>query len=191
MLNTLIDPKNITNFNRNKAEKELFALFCIVCAGKNSHTQAKKLEEFLGEDVKYGRFTPFEQIRFWFNMGEITIRMEDCKLGQYSRLFKSFSEITGWKNIEIMTVEDFESIYGVGPKTARLFFLHSYPNQRLAVLDTHLMKFINQIGYPDAPKATPTNNYSHWEKIFLDFCDRAGISDIAGFDLFLWKQYSK
>lgn len=191
MFNTLIDPKNITDFNRNKAEKELFALFCIVCAGKNSQIQAKKLSEFLGEEVKYGRFSPFEQIRYWANMGELTLRMKESKLGQYSRLFQSLAEISGWKDIDLMTVEDFESIYGIGPKTARLFFLHSYPNQRFAALDTHIMKFINKIGYPDAPKATPTNNYAYWEKIFLDFCDKAGIKDIAGFDLFLWNKHSK
>jgi len=189
MFNTLVDPKNITNFSRNKAEKELFALFCICCAGKNSTIQAGKLAKFLGDEVKYGRFTPFKQVNLWLSMGELRLRMENVKLGQYSRLFRSFAEISG-VDIDFLTLENFESIYGVGPKTSRLFFLHTYKDQKYAVIDTHVLKFLRKIGYKNAPKNTPSNNYSKWENIFLDFCADKGIVNIAEFDLFLWSGYA-
>jgi hypothetical protein len=43
----MIDPYNITNYNRTEGELQKFLLFCIVVAGKTAYIQAQKLEEFL------------------------------------------------------------------------------------------------------------------------------------------------
>ena len=42
-MTTVIDPKNITDFNRTDSQLEMFWLFCISVAGKNSDTTSKLL----------------------------------------------------------------------------------------------------------------------------------------------------
>lgn len=42
-----INPKEITDLNRTKAQKEKFLLFCVLCAGKSSDVMAEKLEQLL------------------------------------------------------------------------------------------------------------------------------------------------
>ena len=114
------------------------------------------------------------------------------KLGQYKRLEKAFRGILVFKNkLDKVSAEDLECIDGIGPKTSRFFLLHSRPNLRVAVLDTHILKFLNEKGYK-VPKATPSDK-KKYRKIELDFlseCDKAG-KNVADMDLEIWKSYSK
>ena len=43
----MINPYQITNYDRSSSELEEFLLFCIVVAGKTAYIQAQKLEDFL------------------------------------------------------------------------------------------------------------------------------------------------
>ena len=43
----MIDPYNITKYDRTQNELEEFLLFCIVVAGKTAYIQSRKLDEFL------------------------------------------------------------------------------------------------------------------------------------------------
>ena len=59
-METLIDPKDITNYNRTDVELESFWIFCILVAGKNSDTTARLVTKLL---KNRGDKTPFEFIR--------------------------------------------------------------------------------------------------------------------------------
>jgi thermostable 8-oxoguanine DNA glycosylase len=184
----LIDQHNITNFNRSDDELELFWLFSIVVAGKNSGVQAKKLAEFLKPAASVG-ISPFRYIDLR-SYQYLDDDIKAVKLGQYNRISLAFRESLKL-NLRECTVKDLESIHGVGPKTARFFLLHSRPNQRLAVLDTHILSWMrNDLGV-DAPKATPNGKrYTELEQIYLDYCD-ANNSDPAALDLTIWNSRTK
>lgn len=181
-MNTLIDPKAITNFSRTQEELELFALFCCVVAGKNSKIQARKLDEFL-----HGS-SPFMFVRALINMDCLRVHMEHVKLGQYNRLEQVFIKLVQTP-IRWASLEELEAIMGL--KTSRFFLVHSRPNVRAAILDTHILKWMGEQGY-DVPKATPTNKkaYQCLEAKFLYECDKRGVS-VAEMDLKVWTERSQ
>jgi thermostable 8-oxoguanine DNA glycosylase len=89
---------------------------------------------------------------------------------------------------------DLELIPGVGMKTSRFFLLHSnktYKNN-IAVLDTHILKFIKENIDDRAPKSTPTISvtYKYWEDVFLHWCELNN-KNVAEFDLQVWNSYSR
>lgn len=183
----MIDPTNITNYNRTESELEEFLLFCLLVAGKNSKVQAKKLEEFLLQ----GHVTrPFEFIQKMNESGHLLSWMKICKLGQYARLEKAFLGITKFKGrLSEVTVADLESIEGIGPKTARFFLLHTRPKQKFAVLDTHVLRWMRSLNI-DAPLSTPRKSkYAELEKLFLIICEDLGFEP-ANLDLLIWNTYS-
>ena len=184
----LIDPHNITDFNRDIADLEAFWLFCILVAGKNSRIQAQKLAEFLDQPGHWS--TPFSLIRNMFSNNELSELVEDAKLGQYSRVIRAFTESLNL-NLHTCTVNELESVYGVGPKTARLFLLHSRPNQRFAVIDTYLLKWLHNTLGVDVPKATPSNpdKYRELEQHYLNYCDQYNLSP-AELDLHIWSKFN-
>lgn len=183
----LIDPHNITDFNRSIADLEAFWLFCILVAGKNSRIQAQKLAEFLDGN---NWVTPFHQISTLDYTRTLGAAVKDAKLGQYSRVIRAF---TGSLNLNLRkcTVTDLESVYGVGPKTARLFLLHSRPDQRFAVIDTYLLKWLHNTLGIDVPKATPSNpdKYRELEQHYLNYCNEYNLSP-AELDLHIWSKFN-
>ena len=78
-----------------------------------------------------------------------------------------------------------QCVKGVGMKTARFFFMHSLPNQNLACLDTHILKWLGEKGH-EVPKQTPNGiKYLKLEQIFLQYALEAGKSP-ATLDLEIW-----
>lgn len=193
----MITPTNITNYNRTQPELEEFLLFAILVAGKTAKTQAEKLNLFLqNHPVKNGTLnetkdSPFEFIERLINLNMLKLWMMDCKLGQYNRLDKAIRGILQFKGkLDSVTIEELESVDGIGSKTARFFVLHSQPDQKIAVLDTHILKFLSEKGYK-VSKATPSKKkYGKIEEYFLAECEKAG-KNVADMDLEIWKTYSK
>lgn len=196
---TKIDPYNITNFNRTEEELQLFLLFCIVVAGKTAYIQAEKLEQFLSsvnerlmmpEHVK-----PFQTIISAEQHGILMQEIQKAKLGQYRKIYAGFKFISKNKfDLTKMTPEVLELIPGVGMKTSRFFLLHSDLNWQkyIAILDTHILKFIKENIDNRAPKSTPTikTTYKYWEDIFLHWCE-CNKKNVADFDLEVWKSYAR
>lgn len=180
----MITPETVTQYNRTEAELEEFLMFGILVAGKNSKVQAQKLGEFLQHK---GIFSPLEYLTYLSKHNDLLIRsMQKYKLGQYNRLDSAFRGILQFKGqLKTVTVEQLESVKGIGPKTARFFVLHSRPNVRYAVLDTHILKWMHGLGY-HVPKATPSKNtYRHIETDFLALADAKGMTP-ANLDLHIW-----
>jgi thermostable 8-oxoguanine DNA glycosylase len=183
----LIDPKKITNFTRTQAELQSFFLFGLFCAGKNSDYAAKCLAKLLHNNEGE---TPFEVLK---NLGETGIHnaLVASRIGQYTRLTKAIVDAV-YLDLSTCTLEELMSVHGVGQKTARFFLLHTRPNCKVAVLDTHILKWLRDNGV-DAPQVTPTSvkQYKALEEKFLFL---AGINfpfmSIADVDLTLWMKYS-
>jgi thermostable 8-oxoguanine DNA glycosylase len=87
-------------------------------------------------------------------------------------------------------VEELEKIPGLGLKTSRFFLLHSRKDQQVAVLDTHILRWMRSRGWK-APKATPPlKKYKELEVAFLMECVWSGMTP-ATLDLFIWKMGQK
>lgn len=190
----MIDPKNITNFNRTEAELQEFLLFCIVVAGKNSHQQASKLDGFLNGQFGWKpikELSPFGKIRYLDEFLQLDKRLAEVKMGQYTRISKAFREVAQLSSLSTITISELEKVKGIGPKTARFFLMHSRPNQEIATLDTHILKWLASIGVPNVPKATPSGSrYLKLEQVFLSVCKAQGKTP-AELDLEIWKNLTK
>ena len=195
----MINPYSITDYNRTIPELEEFILFCIVVAGKTAYIQARKLDEFL-LSVKFRlmmpeQVSPFQIIKSADQHGILMEEIQKAKLGQYKKIYAGFKYISGREyNLNRMTPQLLECIPGVGMKTSRFFLLHSdkYYKDTIAILDTHILKFIKENIDNRAPKSTPTIavTYKYWEDIFLHWCETNN-KNVAEFDLEVWKSYAR
>jgi thermostable 8-oxoguanine DNA glycosylase len=182
-----IDPTKITNFNRTDAELQAFWLFGAFCAGKNSDYAARCLSRMLRNCTT----TPFEHLR---ELGETGIHnaLVAARIGQYARLTRFIMESLEL-DLRNASLEDLMRVFGIGPKSARFFLLHSRPNCECAVLDCHILKYLRDSGVEYVPDQTPTsrNKYLDLEKKFLFFVKRDfPFMSIADIDLMLWMKYS-
>ena len=197
-----LNVQEITRFDRTPHELEAFFLLAVLVAGKNAKVQQEKTKAFLAHLVG----TPLGPLDYLRQLcdGEwdrntpptLVAAMKQHKLGQYNRLARCFRQLA-WdtQNVALvnMKVANLESLFGVGPKTARFFLLHSRPGLRLAVLDTHILAWMREVKKcKSVPKVTPGNRakYTFWENRFLYYCDREGKSP-AEMDLAIWNERSK
>lgn len=193
----MIDPRDVTKYDRTTAELEEFLLFAVVVAGKTAMRQAQALEVFLNSLPGTG--TPFERLEPLVNLSGSSSRphlihyLQHSKLGQYTRIEKAFRDVvTNLKGkLDTCTIADLEAIHGIGAKTARFFILHTRQNQRIAVLDTHALKHLNKNNVV-APKGTPGSGpeYQRLESEFLKLYDASGYTNLADYDLMIWRLYS-
>jgi thermostable 8-oxoguanine DNA glycosylase len=162
-------------------------------AGKNAKQTAKKLEKYLAV-ARFLQLTPFDYLKHQIQKVDALMNLDEAmkeyKLGQYKRLHAAFTGIVQFKNkLKNVTLEELESINGIGPKTARFFILHSRTNQKIAVLDTHILKWMKEQGY-DVPKATPPKKrYGIIEQQFLTEARKREMEP-AELDLEIWKASS-
>jgi thermostable 8-oxoguanine DNA glycosylase len=182
-----VEPRNITNFQRSEYELQEFLLFCVAVAGKSSDMQARKLDIFLAPHS----ILPFERINRLVAQGNFMDVLMQSKIGQYKRISKAWTNLAkSGLDLRTCTVEELEKIEGFGCKTSRFFLMHSRPNQEVAVLDTHILRWMRGKGWK-APKSTPPlKKYKELEVAFLMECVWAGMTP-ATLDLFIWKQGQK
>lgn len=197
--NYKIDPFNITDYDRSDKDLELFLLFCIVVAGKTAYIQADKLDLFLisirDRLMMPENISPFQIIKSADQHGILLQEIQKAKLGQYTKIYKAFKYISDNKfDLKNTTTDDLEKIPGVGMKSSRFFLLHSDKTykDRIAILDTHILKFIKENIDDRAPKSTPTIRvtYKYWEDLFLYWC-QCNNKNVADFDLDIWKSYAR
>jgi len=193
----MITPTSITKFDRTEKELEEFLMFSILVAGKGAEQQAKKLHDFLYQqrltnDASINGWTPFQEIKHLWKNNLLLDRMAHFRLGQYNRIESAFKGILDFKGrLKSVTIEELESVKGIGSKTARFFILHSRPDQQVAVLDTHILKWLAKTTGIGMPKSTPTKlKYKTIESLFLTQASIRNMSP-AELDLQIWKEYAK
>lgn len=183
---TMIDPTKVTNYNRTQAELEEFLLFAIIVAGKGAFQQAKKLEAFLAPSRP--DMSPFAYVTYLDREGKLDEALRSVKMGQYNRIGSAFRAVANFfarQSNVTLSIRLLECIKGVGMKTARFFFMHTMPNQNLACLDTHILKWLGEKGH-EVPKQTPNGvKYLALEQIFLGYAAEMGKSP-ADLDLEIW-----
>jgi hypothetical protein len=221
MTRYLIDPFNLTDYERSDSELQTLFVFSVCVAGKRADQTAKKVESLLwrlAEDDGLATQTrklvleddegleAFSLILNSSRHGRLTKALMAERMGQYGRISGALNAAAEawWDNTKWprdASPEWIESnIPGVGPKTARLFVLHSRPNQRFAALDTHILQWLAGLpesllkahGIKKVPQSTPTSRklYLNLEGLFLDRCDALGRQP-ADLDLDLWKQMTR
>ena len=193
MIAKKINPKKITDFNRSQADLELFAVFAVCVAGKKAQQTADKVNEhFRDVQTPTKQLTPFETIKSLIGANIFGGYLQHARFGQYKRIYRALRDLAESSiDLKTCTVEDLEAIHGIGPKTSRFIIMHSRPNQRLATLDTHILRWMRDQGI-ETPKATPQSKklYKELEDKFLTLCDKCAILP-SQLDLKIWKQYSK
>lgn len=188
-MNFLVDPHDITDYDRTDAELQLVMLFWIAAAGKKATTAARSLAALLSEgSVRFSEDEPFAIVKSY---GEsLGISMKRHGMGCYNNKSACMLALArSGLDLKVCSVSDLESVRGIGPKTARCFLMHSRRGVRHAGLDTHVLKYMRDLGI-EAPKSTPTGKrYAELERAFLELADQSGMA-VADFDLDIWRRYS-
>lgn len=183
----MVDPFNVTNFERSLRELEEYFLFCVAVAGKKATMIAGKIDEFLSESR--ADETPFEYVLRLDFEGRLAERLLEVRLGKYAVLSRAYPLAAAKPGLVHASSDELEMIPGVGPKTARFFILHTRPDARVAVIDTHVLKYLKSRGHK-VPKGFPTGQtYARLEALMLEEIDASGMTG-AEFDLAVWSHYA-
>lgn len=190
MTTVVIDPKNITDYSRSDNELQTFWLFCILVAGKNSDTTSRVLTKIINELTPWDN--PFDGLRKIGYEGLKDI-LQKHKTGQYNRIAKAIYQSIDL-DLRTCSVEDLTKIYGVGPKTARFFLLHSREFCDEIVLDTHILRWMREkCGIDNVPDNTPQNpqKYAELSAVCKNLMEQnyPGLS-LAKIDLLIWTEMS-
>ena len=192
----MINPYSL-NIKNNKKELEEFILFSVAVAGKSAKQISIALDKFLYDqkDIKYhNKMTPFDIIRFMVNDRTLFIRIKKSGLGKYHLLTKAYRQLVlSQIDLKTCSTNDLENIIGIGFKTSRFFIGYTRPNIKVAILDTHILKYLrNELNISDVPKSTPSsyNTYQKFENIFLKEAEKQKKS-IKQLDLEIWNKYSR
>lgn len=158
MINPFKIPKRFT-----RTYLEEFILFAIVVANKPALQMAAKLNDFLSE-LSDG--SPFFRVKYLMATRHLDSMLRKHRMGQYGRISKAFRGAMKL-DLDNLTVEALEMVHGIGPKTARFIMLYYKPKSNIVPLDTHVLKFLGELGYT-VPKSTPTGqHYLRLERAFL------------------------
>jgi len=186
----MIDPARITNYNMNDYELQEMVIFWVCVAGKTALTIARCLDSLLDE-IGAKKKHPFTVIAD-ISTEELSAKLKENGIGCYTLKSRAIKELaTSTLDLRKCSVDDLETIYGIGMKTSRCFIMHSRPDVQCAGLDTHVLKFLREKGH-EVPKSTPgtKRKYLELEKLFLDYVKKSS-KTAAEFDLEIWRKYSK
>lgn len=185
----MIDPYRITDFARTDPELQELWIFCVSVAGKKATMIAAMVEDFLAGCGHQG--SPFEKIRRMIAEDSLGRHLRRARLGKYGVLERAMRMTVsdGGPDLRTASPQELEKIPGVGPKTARFFILHSRPDAKVAVIDTHMLKFLRSRGF-SVPDGVPTGRrYAECEKIVIAEAEASGLT-AADFDLAVWSHYA-
>jgi hypothetical protein len=189
----MIDPTKITNYNLTISELEETLLFWVFAAGHNAISTARGVDKFLkrmykAPDASYSPFASIVSANQRWGWRVVVDALATSGLGCWQIKSKTIHQlIYSDLDLRTCTVDELDAIYGIGPKTARCFVLHSRENVRVAGLDTHVLACLNDLGLT-VPKS-PGKKYNKIEGKFLEFADAAKRS-VADLDLMIWNAYS-
>ena len=193
----MINPAKVTNYNRTHSELEEFLLFGINVAGKKSSVEAPKLERFLtGLRGRYGAAcsdpsSPLSLVRYAWAEGTPQGLMKEYAIAPHKARYNSYCDVLHIVDLYTIPLNSLLKVRGIGLKTARFFLSHSREDFDEPMLDTHILSFLRDQGYSDAPKTTPSNPsvYAQYAGIFKDIARQLGKS-VTDLDLQVWKKYS-
>jgi len=194
----MIDPKKVTDYNRNEWQLQEFLIYCVCVAGKKSEIESPKVRKFC-MDARFGHgLTPFELIRKLLSVSSVEEdglmqHLKKYKIAPYQQRYNSFKDIVTLLDIDLrkVTIDQLQEVRGISTKTSRFFLTHSREDFDEPVLDTHILRFLSDFGYNDVPKSTPQNPkvYERLSRLFRSIARFEGKS-VTDFDLEVWTKYS-
>lgn len=169
---------SIGHATESKENAQWWMLYAIMVANKSAEQTEAKLIEFLAGAGAAIR-TPFERVEKMVDTYCLDRNLRWAKTGQYTRIEAAFRNVAcklpqvAGDDPREWTLDTIESVPGIGPKTARWFYLLAHPGACVAALDTHVLKFLRDQGH-EVPKATPPAGatYRRLEEAFLAECER-------------------
>ena len=202
----MVDPRNVTKYDRTTDELEEYLLFCIAVANKNADVVSAALDRIISDgrqklrerdlvvsswvnSTSVQHYSPFEVLHYLGAQGLLADALKNNGVGCFNRKSEYlYAAVTSGIDVKTCTVEELESLKGVGMKTARYFVLHSRANARVACLDTHVLKWLSYYTDYEVPSASPPRKrYLELEQVFLRIADALGISP-AVLDLRIWNK---
>jgi len=183
----VVNPLKFTNFNLSQAGLQEYILFAIAVAGKPAVRTAKLLDQFLGNTS-----LPFELIKSYKTEEKLREKIKSMGFGCHTLKAKGFWWIANsGLDLKTCSVGELEKCPGIGMKSSRFFAMHTRKEEcGVACLDTHILHYLRDQGFPDVPKSTPTKKaYLRIERFYLDLC-RALNKHPVHFDLEIWNKYS-
>lgn len=193
----MVDPKNIPALMTGE-QLEWWILFGICVAGKSAEQTKKKLNTLLDEMREimrsrniFGKLSPFYLVRQMAVERRLPTLLQKYKLGQYARIEKAMTYASVNLDVNRLTLDDLESVPGIGPKTARMVMLYSDSKFNGVPLDTHILKYL-ALMCPNTvvPKSTPPAglHYRELEQLFQELARRQK-KTVRELDTLVWKAY--
>lgn len=188
----MINVTEIINFDRTQDELEELLLFSVATAGKDAKNTANAIGKFLrrNQRVKESPFQCIERILGTRGPKALATRLQRAGVGCFNQRARSFRDIIV-KGIDPKTcsLEQLEEVIGIGHKTARAFLSWSRKDANYAILDVHVLRWMNSAHGIDVPKNTPKGKrYYDLEDKFLDLVPDNMTP--AEFDFEIWKKAS-
>lgn len=194
----MIDPKKVTDYNRNEWQLQEWLLYCICVAGKKSEIESPKVRKFC-LDPRFGfNLKPFDLIRKLLSVSNVEEdglkqHLKKYKISPYAQRYNSFKDAVTLlpDNLSEVTIDDLQTVRGISTKTSRFFLTHSREDFDEPVIDTHILRFLRDEGHEDVPESTPQNPkvYAKVAKYFSDIA-KAREQSVTELDLQVWTQYS-
>jgi len=203
----MIDPQNITNFDRDLEELEEFLLFGILVAGGRADIAAKAVNDLVARlkitwnnevyrQINDPRISLMRRLSDYVCVSVLGTDMlpSEFLAGKFKKMGIRWHNQKAKSVIRLM-----ETLYPMGgldvlalaTKPLEVFFiLHSRRGADCAVLDTHVLKYLRDSGVPNVPKSTPSSK-SEYERLSKEFMLLKPDSvSLAEFDLKIWKMYA-
>ena len=188
----MIDPKKVTDYNRNETQLQEFLLYCVCVAGKKSEIETRKLDKFLSGASPFKLIKKLLKSSSVIFMDGLMEHLSKNKIAPYKQRWNSFKDIVTLlpENLSKVTLDELQQVRGISTKTSRFFLTHSREDFDEPVLDTHILRFLKDVGH-DVPSSTPQNPnvYQRVARIFKKEADLAEMS-VTDFDLQVWTKYS-
>jgi thermostable 8-oxoguanine DNA glycosylase len=187
-----IDVNHITDYCRTPEQLEELLIFCVLVAGKRAQGTARALACLLRQTHQQARLAtlrPFQALRQVEGLERLSRLLRRHGIGLNRQKARTLHALLALElDLRHCSLEQLEAVPGIGPKTARMFLLHSRPGQRLACLDRHLLRCLAQQGVR-VPRQTPGSRqaYLRLEEVVLTLADQAGMTP-AEFDLTVWNR---
>lgn len=161
-------------------------LFTIFVCNKPARRTRQVLNDFY-EGSADGE-TPLGYVGRLAQGGVLDERLRACQCGQYTRIGKALMQLVeSGLDVTTCTLEDLEAIHGIGQKSSRFFMMYGRGRRDVAVLDTHVLRWLRKRGVRGVPRSTPTSvkTYLALEQTFLKLCRDAGL-DAQRLDFDVW-----
>lgn len=169
------------------AELQRRLIYACIVAGKSANFAKQKMQKLFPKNDE----CPFDDLLIWKEDGTLENRLMKARTGNYQKLQHIFGTLViSSFDLATCSVDDLETIKGIGPKTSRFFVLWTRPGARYAALDVHILRWLREQGYK-APKNTPSSKkrYAELEAAFLAEADKLGLTP-GELDAQIWSKSS-